>query len=237
MSDTVTCIDISHWQGFPDFAKVKAAGVIAMIHKATEGTSYEDPNRAKNCANAIQAGIAVCCYHWIKPGNATAQMEYFLSVVDPQPGERVVIDYEEDGCSLDDLREAVQVLLSDPRDLKITVYSGHLLKEQLGNNYDAVLADHTDLWLAQYTTGTPSWPEATYPAWTLWQYSESGTVDGIDGTAVDLNRFNGSDGQLLAWINPANVDPLPVTSEVLVEITAPPDVKVTVRVNESKAGS
>jgi lysozyme len=235
MSEPVKCIDISHWQGFPDFAKVKAAGVIAMIHKATEGTSYTDPNRAKNCANAIKAGIAVCCYHWIKPGNAAAQMQYFLSVVDPQPGERVVIDYEEDGCTLADLHEAVNTLVADPRELQITVYSGHLLKEQLGSNDDLFLGLNTDLWLAQYTTGTPSWPEATYPSWTLWQYSETGTLDGIDGTAVDLNRFNGSDQELLDWISPTAVEPIPpkpAVSEVLVEITAPPDVKITVRVNE-----
>jgi lysozyme len=234
MSETVKCIDISHWQGFPDFAKVKAAGVIAMIHKATEGTSYQDPNRAKNCANAIKAGIAVCCYHWIKPGSATAQMQYFLKTIEPVQGERVVIDYEEDGCTLTDLHEAVNYLLASPLDLQVTVYSGHLLKEQLGNSYDPLLASSTDLWLAQYTSGDPSWSEATYPAWTLWQYSETGQIDGITGAAVDLNRFNGSDELLLEWISPAAAGPTPDTSEVLIEVTAPPNVKVTVRVNEQE---
>jgi len=52
MSDHPSCIDISHWQNFPDFEQVRAAGVVAMIHKATEGTSYVDPNRAINCINA-----------------------------------------------------------------------------------------------------------------------------------------------------------------------------------------
>ena len=237
MSETVKCIDISHWQGFPDFAKVKAEGVIAMIHKATEGTTYEDPNRAKNCANAIKAGIAVCTYHWLKPGNAADQMAFFLQTVDPQPGERVVIDYEEDGCTINDLHEAIDALLADPRDLRITVYSGHLLKEQLNGEYDEMLAQYTDLWLAQYTSGEPSWSEGTYPSWTLWQYSESGQMDGIDGSTVDLNKFNGSDEQLLEWISsatPEPVPPQPTTSEVLIEVTAPPNVKVTVRVNEQE---
>jgi lysozyme len=237
MSETVKCIDISHWQGFPDFAKVKAEGVIAMIHKATEGTTYEDPNRAKNCANAIKAGIAVCTYHWLNPGNAADQMAFFLQTVDPQPGERVVIDYEENGCTINDLHEAIDALLADPRDLRITVYSGHLLKEQLNGEYDEMLAQYTDLWLAQYTSGEPSWSEGTYPSWTLWQYSESGQMDGIDGSTVDLNKFNGSDEQLLEWIGsstPEPVPPEPTTSEVLIEVTAPPNVKVTVRVNEQE---
>jgi lysozyme len=234
-TDHPKCIDISHWQDFPDFEAVRAAGVIAMIHKATEGTGYTDPNRAKNCSAAVAAGIKVCTYHWLKPGNAADQMAYYLRVVDPVYGERVVIDYEEDGCTLDDLHAAVDALLNDPRDLQITVYSGHLLKEQLGSKHDSYLADNTDLWLAQYTTGTPSWPSNTYPQWALWQYSESGSVDGIDGSAVDLNRFNGSDAELLRWISPA-ADPVPVPdrSEVLIEVTAPPNVKVTVRVNEEE---
>ena len=230
---TAKCIDISHWQGFPDFEKVHASGVIACIMKATEGTNYVDPNRAKNFVNATKAGIACCTYHWLKPGgNAREQMRYYLNKLDPVFGERVGIDYEEEGCTLDDLKEAVQALIDDPRSLKITVYSGHLLKGQLGSRRDAFLADNTDLWLAQYTTGTPSWPVGTYPEWTLWQYSETGTVPGITGAKVDLDRYNGDDESLLRWIKPDAVPkpapgPEPEQS-VSITVTAPPGVPVFV---------
>jgi len=55
----------------------------------------------------------------------------------------------------------VQALLDYGSDLQITVYSGHLLKEQLGDSRDDFLADNTDLWLAQYTEDESdiSWPE------------------------------------------------------------------------------
>lgn len=235
MSETVKCIDISHWQGYPDFDQVKAAGVIAMIHKCTEGTGYTDPNRARNCANAIRAGIKVATYHWLShdadPGD---QMRYYLNVLDPVGGERVIIDYEEDGCTLDQLKAAVEYLAADPRDLQITVYSGHLLKEQLGSKHDAFLADHTDLWLAQYTTGTPSWPTGTYSHWTLWQYSESGTMPGITGSAVDLNRYNGDDDALLTWISPRSDIPQPDHDKVVtVDIAVPEGVTVKVNVNDA----
>jgi lysozyme len=105
------CIDISHWQGFPDFRQVYDDGV--------EGTSYIDPNRAINFIAATEAGIACCTYHWIKPGRAREQMEFYLSVVDPVAGERMVIDYEEDGLVLDDLYEAIEVLKADPRGLQV----------------------------------------------------------------------------------------------------------------------
>jgi lysozyme len=230
MSD-VACIDISHHQDFPDFTKVKAAGVIAMIHKATEGSSYVDPNRGRNCKNAIDAGIAVATYHWLSPDSDPAkQMQFYLDTVQPVEGERVVIDYEEDGCTLDDLHEAVTALMADPRGLKIAVYSGHLLKEQLGDDHDGLLADNTDLWLAQYTTGTPSWPKNTYPEWDLWQYSESGTINGISGSYVDLNRFNGTNEELLTWISPMGQRPPrpPVPQTAIVEIKTTGDVTIVI---------
>jgi lysozyme len=236
MSETVKCIDISHWQGFPDFEEVRASGVLAMIHKATEGTGYADPNRARNCSNAIAAGISTATYHWLKPGgNAADQMKYYLDVVQPVAGERVVIDYEEDGCQLDDLLDAVEALLDAGGDLGVTVYSGHLLKEQISGERNAFLAENTDLWLAQYTSGTPTWPSETYPQWSLWQFSETGNVVGIDDAYVDLNRYNGSDAELIAWIKPAGAAPtppvpVPQRDTVYVAVIAPDSVKVKVKV-------
>jgi lysozyme len=240
MSDSPVCIDISHWQDFPDFNEVYAAGVKGMIHKATEGSTYIDPNRVENCANAMAAGLAISTYFWIKPGDGRAQAEFYLSVIDPVPGERVVIDYEESGCTLTTLKDAVQALLDYKQNLKITVYSGHLLKEQLGDKKDDYLAQHTDLWLAQYTSSEDdiSWPSGTYPKWALWQYSETGEVDGIDGGYVDLNEYNGSESEFLKWISPTGVSPPPKPvppdnqRTVNVAITAPDDVKVKVSVNE-----
>jgi lysozyme len=165
-----------------------------------------------------------------------------LSVIDPQPGERCVIDYEESGCTLTALRDSVQALLDYKRDLQITVYSGHLLKEQLGDDHDDFLAKHTDLWLAQYTSDEAniSWPSGTYPQWSLWQYSESGTIPGIDGCYVDLDNFNGNEAAFLKWIAPASVAPPPPPPEpsevVSVAIDAPDDIGVRVTVNGSSVG-
>ena len=243
MSDIPVCIDISHHQGTPDMREVAASGVLGLIHKATEGTSFIDDARATNCSNAIAAGIAVSTYFGLKPGDGAAQAAFYLSVVDPVDGERCVIDYEEDSCSLTTLKDAVQALLDYRKALQITVYSGHLLKEQLGDSCDEFLRDNTDLWLAQYTSneGSISWPDGTYAVWSLWQYSESGRVPGIDDAYVDLNNFNGSDENFLKWSRPAGTKPPAPGPEpepgavVDVAITAPEGVEVEVSINGSKA--
>jgi len=227
---TVRCIDISHHQDFPDFDLVRESGVIAMIHKATEGSSYVDKNRARNITEAMRAGISCCTYHWLSPGSSpTEQMEFYLETVNPVHGERMVIDYEQDGCVLEDLREAVSVLKADPRNLKVTVYSGHLLKEQLGTVCDEYLAESTDLWLAHYTGGEPTWSSATYPEWKLWQYTDEGSVPGIH-TDVDLDEFNGSDDELLDWITPSIEKILPRV-EVDIRIDIPDGIEVSILVN------
>jgi lysozyme len=239
------CIDISHHQGFPDFKQVAASGVLGMIHKATEGQGFVDQNRATNCTKAIAAGLKVSTYHWLSPGSSpSAQMEFYLDTVKPVRGERVVIDYEQNGCKLHELQEAVLALKNTNLDLQITVYSGHLLKEQLaGGKVDPLLKSSTDLWLAEYqspgTLDDITWPTGTYPKWTLHQYSETGSLPGIEGSLVDFDRFNGTNDEFLKWISPAGGVQKPSTPTstpdqqvVTIDVIAPPGVRVITKVND-----
>lgn len=196
------CIDVSHHQPEPNWAKVKAGGTVGVILKATEGLTYVDPTFGSRREAAKSVGLAVSSYHFLKHGQAGQQIAHYLDVVSPQRGERVVIDYEDTSCNLGDLRDAVLALQAAGLDLQITVYGGGMLKGQLGQNRDDVLAK-TSLWIAHYTSmAQPVWPKATWPVWTLWQYTDSASVDGIQGP-VDGNRFNGPAGNLLKWLSPA----------------------------------
>ena len=66
-------LDISHHNDVSSWDDVVAAGIVGVIHKATEGTGYSDPDRATNCANALKAGLAVCTYHFLKHAPAKLQ--------------------------------------------------------------------------------------------------------------------------------------------------------------------
>ena len=236
-------IDISHWQSEPDFAKVKKGGTVGVILKATEGTKYEDPTFAKRTTAARKAGLLTSSYHFLKHGNIQAQMDWYLKVVEPTPTERVVIDYEDPDCTLDDLTSAVRYLLE--RGVKnITVYAGHLLKQQVGSKVtNDWLKNYTSLWIAHYTSGQPVWPKQIWLYYSLHQYTDKAEVSGIPGN-VDGNKWNGVPTQLPGWFDSALIknpelddDDVPVTppvkpvKEMTINIDTPDDIHVTVRLN------
>jgi lysozyme len=221
-------IDLSHHNVVTDFARVKAAGVVGVIHKATEGKTFTDTTYKARESAARKAGLAWGSYHFLKHGDAGAQMQNYLSFAEPEPGARVCIDYEDAACKLDDLDEAIAAIRADDATLQIAIYGGALLKEQIGNaNYPDFGA--CALWISQWNNSGPSWPDETWPVWSLWQYTDRGVVSGIQGD-VDCNQFNGSKRQCLAWMGPATVQPKPVYDYVAA-LTVPKGATYAVTVN------
>lgn len=231
-------VDLSHWQTTPDFPKIKAAGIVGCILKCTEGLTNVDPTFRGRYTKAIGAGLGVGTYHFMRPGSIAKQMAHYLDILGPRHGERVILDHEDEGVSLDKLKEAVQILQADDRNLQVSIYSGHLIKQQLGTQRDALLAT-TSLWIAQYAA-QPVWPKITWPNWTLWQFTDKGSVPGVAGN-VDCNKFNGTDAQCLAWLGPAGTpvplplpEPIPEIEPMVVDLTFPQDMldtKLRIRVN------
>lgn len=246
---TTCIIDLSHHNPEPDWGTLKASGVVGVILKATEGTTYIDPTYAGRRDRAKAAGLAVCSYHFLKPGDINAQMFHYLDVVAPGRGERVVVDYEDTGLKLFDLETAVTYLRQADLDLQVTVYSGSLIKGQLGATGKSAVLAGTSLWIAHYTKSqAPSWPKGTWDVWSLWQYTDKALVSGLS-ERVDGNRFNGPNGNALKWLSPAPapttvvfdpppepVQPPPAKEEPQFEISLKVDPGVTfaVWVNEKR---
>src|SRR5690348_14694718 len=61
---TVTGIDVSHYQGTVDWAKVAGSGRKFGIVKATEGTGYIDSSFAANWSAMKKAGVLRSAYHF-----------------------------------------------------------------------------------------------------------------------------------------------------------------------------
>lgn len=72
-------VDVSHFQGTIDWAKVAADGVAFAWSKATEGSTYLDPMMTRNVAGMNGAGIVAGVYHFLDSGSSAAQADWFCS--------------------------------------------------------------------------------------------------------------------------------------------------------------
>jgi lysozyme len=192
-------LDLSHWDVDPlDWDLMQVDGVKAIIFKVTESTGYVDPTYKVRKKEARDAGLKTGGYHFMRPGNMKAQVDWFLKNADFDGEDRACIDHEDEEVSLDDLKEfAAELERRVGR--RVTLYSGHLIKEQVGTTLCSELKD-TDLWLAQYGD-KPSWPVATWPKLWAWQFTDGTagpqphSVAGVPGDSagnLDINEFYGN---------------------------------------------
>lgn len=181
-------VDLSHHNSDTDFTKAKAAGVVGIIHKATQGTGFADPQYAARRTAALAAGLLWGAYHFGTGADATSQLKYFLKVAAPDDQTLVALDIEENeqtppnSMSIDQATEFLQGI-ETALGRKAIIYGGAYLKENLGGSQDAYLAQHK-LWWAQYSP-QPSLPEIWSSYW-LWQYTDGhhGTPQDVDGLGV-----------------------------------------------------
>lgn len=187
-------VDVSKYQGTVDFDQVKAAGIHYVFIRATEGITYQDPDYKNNHQQAKAAGLRVGAYHFYETDDdPKAQLKNFTNWVTLGPGDLApVIDIEKLHQNDDkDLIANLLIFLNGLEThygIKPIVYTG----ENFANEYIFALG-HYPLWLAQYQVDKPQVPKG-WKGWDFWQWSQSGTIDGIAGS-VDLDRFNGSHQQ------------------------------------------
>ncbi|MFJ9040277.1 glycoside hydrolase family 25 protein [Streptomyces sp. NPDC102406] len=85
-------IDVSSHQSSFD-----TDGLSFVFIKATEGRSYVNPRLTAQTKRARDAGCVVGFYHFLWPGNLTAQAEYFVSKAPERAGDLLAVDWETTG--------------------------------------------------------------------------------------------------------------------------------------------
>ncbi|MFJ7180024.1 glycoside hydrolase family 25 protein [Streptomyces massasporeus] len=83
-------IDVSAYQS----SSYRTDGLSFVFVKATEGRSYVNPKLAAQTRRARDAGLVVGFYHFLWPGNLTAQAEYFVSKAPDRAGDILAVDWE-----------------------------------------------------------------------------------------------------------------------------------------------
>jgi lysozyme len=194
-------VDISHHNGNVDLNKAQQAGIVGVIHKGTQGTGMIDNQYGVNRQKAAAAGLLWGAYHFGTNADGVAQANFFLSKINADKETLLVLDYEPNGNSTMTLSQAKAFV---SRVNEVTgrfpgLYSGSLIKQQLGGKPPDPILSQCFLWLAQYGPQPNNIP-ATWSAWTLWQYTDGvagpapHAVDGIG--PCDRDQFNGTLAQL-----------------------------------------
>ncbi|MFL6232935.1 MAG: glycoside hydrolase family 25 protein [Thermoanaerobaculia bacterium] len=185
-------IDVSHYQGVIDWNLVAEAGMAFAFIKATEGISTVDPEFQDNWSGAKAAGLLRGAYHFYQPGDDPQQQaEYFLSVVQTVPGDLPPVLDVEIPAEASEIIAGAQAWLAAVAQAtaKIPIlYTSPSFWAQLGASVTGF--SQFPLWVAEYGVTAPKIPEG-WTAWTFWQFSESGSVSGIEGS-VDLDIFQGT---------------------------------------------
>lgn len=183
-------IDVSHWQGAIDWAKVKAAGIQFAIIKSggSDAGFYTDPRWEENYKGAKANGIAVGAYYFVGPGcisaaDGQADAERFLAQLKGKQFEYpVYIDVEATPASKK--AGATEAVIAFCRAMEAGGYYAGIYSSTYSGFRDRL--DDSKLtpftyWVAQYAA------KCTYGgSYGIWQYSSSGQVNGIGGR-VDLD--------------------------------------------------
>jgi lysozyme len=192
----------------PDFAALKASGIVAIAHKATQGTDYVDPRYHVRMIAAKAAGLAWIAYHFGNAADAAKQAAHFTAVAGLQDGDGACLDFEDCPKSQMALHQAQDFLqlvdVSVPRAGLTWLYSGNRIRETLvtapgghvnaGMVQAAAFFDRHPLWLARYNSNEGA-PPPPWLATVAWQFTESGTAKAIAGH-VDENLLQVTPGKL-----------------------------------------
>ncbi len=199
----MTVVDVSLWQGEIDWNAVAANGVEgAMIrigcrgYGSETGRLVEDVRFRENLKGAKRAGLAVGAYFFsqaITEEEAREEARFALSLLE---GEALDLPLAFDWERVES--ETARTAQVTGEELTAFAKAFCAETEQAGylpmvyfnqdtayRMYDLSALDEYPFWLAEYDTV----PSFAY-GFTLWQYSDAGTVAGI-GQAVDLNLWLG----------------------------------------------
>ena len=209
-------IDVSHYQGAVNWTSVKNSGIDFAYIKATEGTTYKDPQFNTNYPAAHGAGVIRGAYHFARPNasSGSAQANYFASNGGAWSRDDLtlpgVLDIEGPpsgaycyGLSTTQMRNWVNDFYNTYKERTgrdVVIYTTASWWNTCTGSWTG-MASKSPLWVAHWGVSSPDLPAGwSSTTWTFWQYTSTGSVPGISGN-VDRNNFNGSQSRLLALAN------------------------------------
>lgn len=199
-------IDVSHWNGAPDWGAAAAAGIAFAGSKIADGSTGSDPTGAADLRAILTHMLAAFPYLFVEPGHGVDQAVNLLSRVSSAcnafgiplilglpVGAGIMLDVESRGATAADVEACAAQCYAVTKLWPAVYTSPSYATAELHN--DPALA-RSPLWLADWT------PPADVPApWHEWSFWQTGVahVAGVAGP-VDVDQFEGDTRDLQAFI-------------------------------------
>ncbi|AGS73933.1 glycoside hydrolase family 25 protein [Streptomyces collinus] len=164
------------------------AGVSFAFVKATEGHTYVSPVQKAQAASARKAGRTVGFYHFLWPGNISAQAEWFVTQCASVPGDILAVDWETTEAGTYASNKEKDAFLAAVKRLRPNHRIVLYCNTDFWFHHDSTSACGDGLWIADYTSAGR--PRIEHP-WKFHQYA--------DGPSYDRDVYNGSAAQLHDW--------------------------------------
>lgn len=188
-------IDVSDWQGYIDYSKVKDAGIQVVYIKASQGNNIKDPYVDINYENAKANGLKVGFYHFLTATNieeANQQAEFFSTIISGKQADcKLALDYEQfGGTNKEEINQIAMAFIQRVKELtkkQVIVYSDLYNSENIFNDQ---LSSQGELWLAYY--GDYENLNSVNSSWNSFigvQYTDRGFVSGVN-TYVDRDLYS-----------------------------------------------
>jgi lysozyme len=198
MIDTI--IDIFHGDTIDLAQAQQRDGIIAVIHKATQGAHFSDQSYTSRKKIAKDIGLLWGAYHFGTADRVEAQVDAFLSTADVDKEVLVALDFEEDphgpGMTIDQARDFVELVKEKIGRFPV-MYGANRLRESLGSVVDPLLKNCPS-WYARFRE-VPIGIPPTFNDFTLHQFTDGQfgpQPHETGGRPCDRNRFKGTEAEL-----------------------------------------
>jgi len=195
---TVPGIDVSYYQGKPDWVKVAGSGIRFAITRVNDG-SFMDPEFDRNYKEIRANGMVRGAYQFFR---STKDPIAFADLVIEKMGQlgpgdlSPVIDVEAtNNATPEEMAAKVTTWVQHVEEVtgrKSIIYTG---KYFWNDNVKTTALKDYPMWHAQYSSVKCPDIAAAWNHWEIWQFTSSGMHPGISGN-VDTNRLNGDELKL-----------------------------------------
>jgi GH25 family lysozyme M1 (1,4-beta-N-acetylmuramidase) len=141
-------IDVSAYQS----SSYDTSGLSFAFVKATEGRSYTSPHAATQAKTARDAGLVVGFYHFLWPGDLTAQAEYFVTKAPSRAGDILAVDWETTGDGTHASNAEKDAFIRKVKSLRPSHRVILYTNRDFWLNIDTTSYAGDGLWIADYVT-------------------------------------------------------------------------------------